>query len=266
MRLAVAVGVMISPILVSASSTAFAQGGSTGLDDLVGARAGQAEGEIVRRGFRDTGGSQSDDLSYVNWWNAQTRQCVVVGTSDGRYVSVQATTPPDCKQPSSTRLRPNYGYQPPKPSNRPRPDYGYQPRPDTLPSRPGYGDGGYNGPSYRPGAGYDDIALVCSGRGSSDSEGRFRGSLNVQVSGGGGRIRLPNQLIPPLNSGGRDGWWELRDVSVGGSTIRATYKLNGINRPSVVIDRRSGSISIQGLSKYAFSGDCDPDDNGPRRF
>ena len=55
---------------------------------------GQAEGEIVRRGFRDTGGSKGDDRSYVNWWNAATRRCVVMGTADGRYVSVQATTAP----------------------------------------------------------------------------------------------------------------------------------------------------------------------------
>ncbi|MBW6532635.1 hypothetical protein KZ820_17980 [Sphingomonas sp. RRHST34] len=77
---------------------------STGLDDLVGARAGQAEGELERRGYVKSGGSQGDDRSYANWWSADRRQCVTIATADGRYVSVTPTPAPDCgTAPSRTR-------------------------------------------------------------------------------------------------------------------------------------------------------------------
>lgn len=83
---------------------------STGLEDLVGARAGQAEGELYRRGYVNTGGSKGDDRSYTNWWNASRRQCVTIATMDGRYASVTPTTPPDCAKGSSDRAREDSRY------------------------------------------------------------------------------------------------------------------------------------------------------------
>ncbi len=77
-----------------ASSASEAQ--STGLDDMVGARAGQAEGELQRRGYRNVGAEKGDDRSYTYWWNEDRRQCVSIATMDGRYASVTPSTPPDC--------------------------------------------------------------------------------------------------------------------------------------------------------------------------
>lgn len=71
---------------------------STGLEDMVGARAGQAEGELQRRGYRNTGGEKGDDRSYTYWWNEGRGQCVTIATMDGRYSSITPTTAPDCKQ------------------------------------------------------------------------------------------------------------------------------------------------------------------------
>jgi hypothetical protein len=49
--------------------------------------------------------------------------------------------------------------------------------------------------------------------------------------------------------------------------IRARYRLNGLNKPQVTIDRRSGRISVQGTAPYAFSGICDlVDGSDHRRF
>jgi len=48
--------------------------------------------------------------------------------------------------------------------------------------------------------------------------------------------------------------------------IRATYRLNGLNKPRVMIDRRTGRITVQGLSNYGFRGTCDLIGNGPHRF
>ncbi|MBN8848288.1 MULTISPECIES: hypothetical protein [unclassified Sphingomonas] len=94
----------------------------------------------------------------------------------------------------------------------------------------------------------------------------FDASLMIQTWAGGGRIRLPRSLIPPINSRGNNGWWDLHNVSVSPDMIRATYRLNGLNKPRVMIDRRTGRITVQGLSNYGFRGTCDLIGNGPHRF
>ena len=253
---------------------------STGLDDLVGARGGQAEGEIRRRGYVDVRVEKGDDRSYVYWWNADRRQCVTIATMDGRYASIQPTTPPDCRQPANLRPRPIPGDQPATP---PRPGY----QPDPAYGRPSYPPAGGPVVDGRP----VDLGLVCFGDGTRDgiasgttwtwnrerdryeygryNETRtevFDASLMVQTWAGGGRIRLPRALIPPINSRGDNGWWDLYDVAVGPDVIRATYRLNGLNKPKVVIDRRSGRITVQGIASYGFRGQCDLIGDTPRRF
>lgn len=91
----------------------------------------------------------------------------------------------------------------------------------------------------------------------------FDTSINVSIHENSGDIRLPKSLIPPLHSGGRDGWWPIEDLIIGHDEIRGRFALNGLNRPSLVINRRNGTLTIDGLIK--FSGRCDPDD-GHRRF
>lgn len=83
-------------ILIGSASAAVAQ--PTGLEDMVGARAGQAEAELGRRGYRNTGGQRGDDRTYAYWWNAARRQCVTIATMDGRYDSITPTPAPDCGQ------------------------------------------------------------------------------------------------------------------------------------------------------------------------
>jgi hypothetical protein len=89
--------ILIAAVLaLSTGGPALAQ--STGLEDLVGARAGQAEGELGRRGYRNMGGAKGDDRSYTYWWNADRRQCVTIATMDGRYASITPGPAPDCRQ------------------------------------------------------------------------------------------------------------------------------------------------------------------------
>lgn len=269
---------------LAADQPAFAQ--STGLEDLVGARAGQAEGELSRRGYRNTGGSLGDERSYTNWWSADRRQCVTIATADGRYASITPTTPPDCRQPSSVRPRPSYDSTP---AARPPSYY----RPDPSFSRPPPRSEDVRADLTGPIIGGQpvDVGLVCFGDGSRagiasgttwtwnpDRDryeyGRynqtttevFDASLMVQLWTGGGRIRLPKALIPPINSRGSQGWWELHDVEVSPDTIRAAYRLNGLNKPRVTIDRRSGRISVQGTANYGFRGTCDLIGDRPNRF
>lgn len=49
--------------------------------------------------------------------------------------------------------------------------------------------------------------------------------------------------------------------------VAATYRLNGLNKPNIMIDRRSGRITVQGFSNYDFGGTCDTiGHDQPRRF
>lgn len=80
------------------SGPALAQDTPRDLRDMVGARAGQAEGELQRRGYRNTGAREGDDRRYTAWWNDDRRQCVIIATTDGRYDSIVTTPAPDCGQ------------------------------------------------------------------------------------------------------------------------------------------------------------------------
>ena len=93
----------------------------------------------------------------------------------------------------------------------------------------------------------------------------FTADVQVQLTGGQGWIHLRGKMIPPINSRGTDGWWPLTDLNVGRDVITARYRLNGLNKPRLTIDRRSGRIDINGQT--SFSGSCDAGDWGRgRRF
>jgi hypothetical protein len=66
------------------------------LADLVGARAGQAEGELQRRGYTYATGSTSGNAKYSSWFNRSSGRCVMIRTEDGRYQSIVQTSPVDC--------------------------------------------------------------------------------------------------------------------------------------------------------------------------
>ncbi len=262
---------------VFVAGAAVAQDTPYDLRDMVGARAGQAEGALARRGYVNVGGRTGDDRSWTNWWNADRRVCVTIATRNGRYDAITTAPAPDCQRSDVAGSRPP-GWGPGRPDyGRPgdRPDWG---RPDD--NRPGWG-----GPNWGR-----DLTLVCYGGGSRptavngwqyewDSKERryrprygtqlgsagFTSEVQVQLAGGDGWIHLSGKMIPPLNSRGRDGWWPLSNVMVGPDRITATYRLNGLNKPKLTIDRRSGRIDIRGMTD--FSGSCDAGDWGRgRRF
>jgi len=129
-----------------------------------------------------------------------------------------------------------------------------------------------------------DISLLCYGRGDRPAaetyttymrgrRGRprfgtttymtrrdFRAAVEVEIDGDQGRIHLTGRLIPAIHSGGRDGWWDLENLDFSRGQIRARYRVNGLNRPRVTIDRRNNTISIDGIED--FYGECNeaPDD------
>lgn len=254
------------------------------ISDLVGARAAGAETAMETRGYRFVKVQTGDDRKYGYWWNPQTRRCVTVATMDGRYASITASPAPDCDQRSgghddrgAHRVDDRSSYQQPYPQR-------------EAPSYAGAGSV-VDGP-VRVGGDAVDLGLVCFGDGQRPGVAttygwawnsrrnrydygnrtemtaqQFDASVMIQLWDGGGRISLPKKLVPPINSRGQDGWWDLYDVDVQPDMIRAKYRLNGLNKPSVTIDRRSGQISIHGLDPYAFRGSCDLiDGKDHRRF
>lgn len=84
---------------------------------------------------------------------------------------------------------------------------------------------------------------------------QFDSEVQVELHDDWGRIHLTGKLIPAVNSGGNKGWWDLESVHIGPDTITARYRLNGLNKPKVEIDRRSGRIKIDGIEK--FRGECE---------
>jgi hypothetical protein len=90
----------------------------------------------------------------------------------------------------------------------------------------------------------------------------FDSEVQVELHDDWGRIHLTGKLVPPIHSGGSNGWWDLENVHVGPDTITARYRLNGLNKPRVEINRRSGRIKIDGIEK--FRGECDQGTWGQR--
>ncbi|MDZ8087381.1 MAG: hypothetical protein RMY16_17745 [Nostoc sp. DedQUE12b] len=94
----------------------------------------------------------------------------------------------------------------------------------------------------------------------------FDSEVQVEIRNMQGKIHLGGRLIPPINSGGTDGWWNLKDLRVTPEQITGKYQVNGLNHPRVEIDRRSGRIAINGIEH--FRGNCDSGDwsNSRTRF
>lgn len=223
--------------------------------DLIGARAAGGEAQLEARGYANVGGEASDDRKWTYWWNARTQTCVTVSTLDGRYDAITASPAPDC----------NHSLQQTRPSSRPA----------TASNEDRwfdiglicYGEGQRPAVATRYGYFWDhDKGRYTYGNRTELTAQDFDASVTIQIWDGGGRIRLPKRLIPPIHSRGDHGWWELDEVSTGPNVIRAEYRLNGMNKPNVTIDRRSGHISIKGMGDYAFTGSCDSADNQQRRF
>jgi hypothetical protein len=86
-----------NPAAARPAHAAYAAGATApDLADLVGAKGGQAEGELQRRGYAYTQGSTSGSAKYSSWWNSSKRQCVMIRTEEGRYQSIVQAPPSDC--------------------------------------------------------------------------------------------------------------------------------------------------------------------------
>jgi hypothetical protein len=253
-------GILLSAILSGAAllaGQAAAQVTPSDVRDLVGARGSSGESELASRGYVNVGGQSGDDRKWTYWWNERRGVCLSVTTLNGRYDAIVSTPAPDCQRGGGGG---GGGYRPPE---------------------FGYGQGGSGG--YR-----EHIALICYGEGQRmttqsrsgyewDADKRryvprsgfdwtkqdYDTSVTVEIDGGRGRIRPAKSMVPPIHGASDAGWYDIANLSVSRDMIRGEFKLNGANRPKLMIDRRAGRITLDGLTK--FSGSCDPLD-GDRKF
>ena len=65
------------------------------LSDLVGARAGQSEGELGRRGYQATDRSEVVGDGRLTYWR-RGDECVAIMTRDGRYASINQAGRSEC--------------------------------------------------------------------------------------------------------------------------------------------------------------------------
>ena len=91
-------------------------------------------------------------------------------------------------------------------------------------------------------------------------------SVSVEVDGKQVRVRLPKALIPPLHTGGADGWWLLENASVTDCKISGRFRINVLNKPVVVISRLNGEITVSGFGSTNFHGVCAKIDPAQRAF
>ncbi|MFG6430158.1 hypothetical protein [Roseateles sp. LYH14W] len=217
------------------------------LTDLVGARGSSGETQMLARGYALIRVTQVRDQAWSFWWSDTQNQCVAVATSDGRYASINGVPTQNCRPGGAS------GTAKPEPTAGTLTLICYgQGEHATISSHSGY-EWNRDKKHYEP-----------TTRFESDKE-RFNTGVQIDIKDGAGRIHLTGKLIPPLNSGGSDGWWPLENLRMEPDRITARYKLNFASSPTVSIDRNTGFVEIQGLN--SFSGKCDMGDwAAGRRF
>ena len=228
--------------------------------DLVGARGAGGETQLLARGYESRHSNPVGDQRYTFWWNQRTGRCISVATTDGRYSAIIGVPAENCQGDA-----PRGGYAPPADHHAP-------------PTEPGYRDasslvlvcyGAGNRPSVTTTPRYDWNRSKHKWEWSNDVVGTtqgFNSDVQIELYGDQGRIHLGPSLVPPIHSGGHEDWWDLENLVVTPDRITATYRLNGLNKPKVDIDRRSGRIQLKAQTN--FSGQCDVGNwgAGQRRF
>lgn len=218
------------------------------LEDLVGARGAGGETQMEARGYQQVRAARVRDQSWTFWWSDIQKACVAIATTDGRYATINRIPAQNCRPGGVAG------------DEKPRP----QPADDlTLIC---YGQGEHAVMSSHSGYEWDDKSkrYQPTQRIESGSE-QFQTGVQFEFRNGSGRVHLTDKLIPPLHSGGKDGWWQLEDVQMTPDRITARYRVSGLNRLSVDIDRRTGVAEIKG--RPGFNGKCDVGDWGAsRRF
>lgn len=236
--------------MLTLSATAYAQT-PPDVEDLVGARGAGGETQLLSRDYEQRDSNTVRDQRFTFWWNAKKNQCISVSTMEGRYALIQAVPAANCGASDASTPRASTSGER-DPNSLVLVCYGAGTRP-TVTSEPDYRWDDKRNKWHEA----DTVRATTEG---------FYSDVQIELYGDHGRIHLGAPLIPPINSHGDHGWWELDNLQVGPDRITASYRLNGMNKPRLPVDRRSGRINIEGGT--TFSGQCDIGNygGGQRRF
>jgi hypothetical protein len=127
----------------------------------------------------------------------------------------------------------------------------------------------------------EDIALRCTGIASvddaevgrvemRDSSGSishgtvtnsvrrdFPGEVLVRVVADSAEIKIPEAMIPTINSKNHDGWWSVYNLTMDQKIIEGSFKINFLRKPKFTINRVAGSILLSSSGDFGFNGSCE---------
>ena len=113
-------------------------------------------------------------------------------------------------------------------------------------------------------------AFAFSGRGNSTAlavgtqMNQFGDQMDIDINAGKVRVRVPRRMLPKLH-GGEGGWFDVGELVIGGDEITGKVRLNFNEHPNLRIDRRSGSVSLDG-KVGSFAGQCEKFDPAQHAF
>jgi len=228
--------------------------------DLAGARAAGGETQLLARGYVSRRSTTVGEQRYSFWWNQRLGRCLSVSTVDGRYGALISVPTENCDNGPARDAYPTeqHCYDRPAESGYADPGslvlvcYGAGTRP-TVTTKPTYKWNPWN------------HKWEWSNEVGNSAQG-FNSDVQIELYGDQGRIHLGPKLVAPIHSGDDHGWWDLDNLVVTADRITASYRINGLNKPKLTVDRRSGRITIDAITN--FSGQCDAGDwaAGQRRF
>lgn len=82
----------------------------------------------------------------------------------------------------------------------------------------------------------------------------FDDQVNLWIEGSEGRLRMPRTMLPLLR-GGDGGWFKIKNIKIEANEITGSVAVNVINNPKLVIDRRTGVLSLSGKAG-SYVGSC----------
>ena len=100
--------------------------------------------------------------------------------------------------------------------------------------------------------------------GAMSSRKDFEDQLDVNISGGIAKVRMPRRFLPPAH-GGEGGWFDVKDLVIGEDYITGKVAVNFANHPAIRLDRRTGTVSMDG-KVGSYSGQCEKIDPTARAF
>lgn len=100
--------------------------------------------------------------------------------------------------------------------------------------------------------------------GGSSQLDQFDEQMDIDIDGQVAKVRVPRRFLPPAH-GGEGGWFAVKDLVVADDAITGKVMINFAQHPNLRIDRRDGSVALDG-KVGSFAGQCEKFDASKRAF